>query len=557
MPYTRRQRNYFFGPSGTTYTKFSTLNRPTAERFKELFHSIPFFNELESMAGLRIPGLIALSTKEDMLSLVDTYSGIPLAVTPGKLPVVFIDIEEFPYVEGLFVDKNNKDSHDPLFNPTIITAKGITIKEVFGGNNGQHIFSIYLAVDGDKFEFDEDGKLKLKEGSVGADEITGHLPVDIIGGTTDGILVGGIGEVGAIEEVNLPTGSLIYKTEDGYGYIEFGGPGRDLKLVGNNLAYNNASIELIHHAYRVSGSILVGDGTSDPLVERVLNTQGAFLMGLSTGGNAVVNVGGVLSVDDTGAFSYNDLSIGARKIAANFIADGLEFIDIGSGNKSIGSKVQKSIDKDGNGLKLVNDEKYPGVSKYYGVDKTGTKGYHVVPTGVLSAGAGTDSVKQSSADSATKKYSWSEGVAKNSIYGAKIRAISDNLSRIQLHYEGTTTDDSAVELFLGGESAERLSLLMSSDDLIYNITAKITASVTSDSYKSYFEKREVLVKNISLTISNVHSDIINEYSESTLANTNISIAGDNSTKNLIVEVTGIAASDISWGITLDIDRLKV
>jgi len=102
---------------------------------------------------------------------------------------------------------------------------------------------IYLAVDGDKFEFDEDGKLKLKEGSVGADEITGPLPVDIIGGTTDGILVGGIGEVGAIEEVNLPPGSLIYKTEDGYGYIEFGGPGRDLKLVGNNLAYNNASIE--------------------------------------------------------------------------------------------------------------------------------------------------------------------------------------------------------------------------------------------------------------------------------------------------------------------------
>lgn len=556
MPYTRQQRNYFFGPSGTTYTKFSTLNRPTEERFRELFHSVPFFSELESMSGLRIPGLIALPTKADMLGLVEKHNNIPLAVTPNRLPIVFIDIEEFPYIENLFVDKNDKDSHDPLFDPDIITAKGITIKEVFSGNNGQHIFSIYMAVDTDKFEFDEDGKLKLKEDSVSATEIVGPLPVDIIGGTVDGILTGGTGESGGITIVDIPAGSLIYRTETGYSHISFG-LSSHLKIIGNELMYNNGSIERLHHSGRAAGSLLVGNGTEVPLVERTLNTQGAILMGLSTGENAVVVLGGVMSIDDSGDLSYNDLSLGARSIKNSFINSEFEFIDLGAGERAISLKTQKSLTKDVSGIMLVNDETTPGVSKYYGTNSSGDKGFHVVPTGVLTNGTGTDSIKQTSADSATKKYTWSEGVASNETYGAKVRAITTELSKMQLHYQGTTSDDSETEIFLGGESAERLSLLLGSTNIIFNITAKITASVTSGGYKSYFEKREVLVTNIASTISNVSSDTINEHSDSTISNASIVIAGDNATKNLIVQVEGIAASTVKWGITLDIDILHV
>lgn len=48
--------------------------------------------------------------------------------------------------------------------------------------------------------------------------------------------------------------------------------------------------------------------------------------------------------------------------------------------------MQMSITSDVNGVKLVSDSAAPGNQQYYGTNTSGTKGFHVLPLRILTAG---------------------------------------------------------------------------------------------------------------------------------------------------------------------------
>lgn len=90
MSLTRRLRNYFFGPDGESYKKFSTGNKPDKRMFMYLFDSIGFLKESDDTATTTMQGYCKLITDAKAYELdstkdIDNYS---LVVQPHQLPSV-------------------------------------------------------------------------------------------------------------------------------------------------------------------------------------------------------------------------------------------------------------------------------------------------------------------------------------------------------------------------------------------------------------------------------------------------------------------------------------
>lgn len=95
MP-TRRARNFFFGPDGVTYKKFSTKNRPNKQMFRFLFDAIGFITESDDTATTIAQGFSKLGSDANAIARnstkdVDGYNKVPQL---HQLPRVAADKDE-------------------------------------------------------------------------------------------------------------------------------------------------------------------------------------------------------------------------------------------------------------------------------------------------------------------------------------------------------------------------------------------------------------------------------------------------------------------------------
>lgn len=110
----RKLRNYYFGPQGSIYTKFSKQNEPTEARFKELFDSQAFIAEVADTAKTNEQGLIKLDSDADVIARTLPVTGaMAEAVQAHQLPEL---------VTALNIITDTVDSSQ--------TLHGLTIKQV-------------------------------------------------------------------------------------------------------------------------------------------------------------------------------------------------------------------------------------------------------------------------------------------------------------------------------------------------------------------------------------------------------------------------------------------
>lgn len=109
MNVIRKKREFFFGPSGSNYKKFSSLNRPNEASFRRLFYSIPFFMEPESTAKTSSQGLVRLSSDDEAFDRNTISSdGYSRAVQPHQLP----SIKRKDIAENILYLETAKDSEN-------------------------------------------------------------------------------------------------------------------------------------------------------------------------------------------------------------------------------------------------------------------------------------------------------------------------------------------------------------------------------------------------------------------------------------------------------------
>lgn len=553
----RQNRSYFFGPTGTTYTKFSTDNKPTQERFMELFMSVPFFAELESMAQNRVPGLIALPSKSDLMTLMGKYNNIPLVVTPQMLPFIGPDWVDMPIAPAIY-DSEERYTTDPSFDPILNTAKGITVKQAYLGDLGNSIFAIMMAINSDQFEFDETGQLCLNtsDGPIIVDGMLSEIShLKLMNMPTGGFAIGD--SEGEAMEVTFEENSILYRGIDAEGEPVFGTIGFDGDIIrsGSSLAIGANKVTVNKMARRDKGSVLVGAGAGSDLTEVVLNAQGKFLMGLSTGNAGVVTLGGVMSVDDSGNLNYKINTIYGKHLHSSFIHNGIELIDLGAGEKAIATKVQKSIEKNSSGVQLKNDEESPGNYKYYGTDGSGNKGYNTLPSGVFTEGTGVDSVKQNSAEGATKKHAIATGNALSKWRGSIVRSIDDDkeANQVELIYKGSTSDATQTEITLAGEASEFFDNIP--DNCVMNCVLKTTA--VDDSGNTHTQIIHSAYKNVATVMSSVGAlASISEEEDGAMTGVISKTEADDANNRIKILVQGLAATNIKWMVTLKVDLLK-
>lgn len=120
----RKLRNFFFGPKGSSYTKFSKQNEPTEARFKELFESQAFIAEVNDTAKTSEQGLIKLQT--------DTESKDRTAPVTGDFAKA-VQAHQLPEMITTLVAGDVNDG-------AAITGRGITIQPVTRTPAGGSIF---------------------------------------------------------------------------------------------------------------------------------------------------------------------------------------------------------------------------------------------------------------------------------------------------------------------------------------------------------------------------------------------------------------------------------
>jgi len=83
----RKLRNYFFGPEGSSYKKFSKQNEPDKNMYQELFNSQAFIAEVNDTAKTSEQGLIKLQTDAESIARTSPTAGdFAKAVQAHQLP---------------------------------------------------------------------------------------------------------------------------------------------------------------------------------------------------------------------------------------------------------------------------------------------------------------------------------------------------------------------------------------------------------------------------------------------------------------------------------------
>lgn len=91
--FTRRTRDYFQGPDGEQYDKFSTKNKPTKTMFRRLFEAVGFMNESSDTAQTDVQGFVQLNTDSEASAKNSTVSanGFAKVVQAHHLPHLIED----------------------------------------------------------------------------------------------------------------------------------------------------------------------------------------------------------------------------------------------------------------------------------------------------------------------------------------------------------------------------------------------------------------------------------------------------------------------------------
>jgi len=118
MALTRYLRSIFFGPDGPTGDKFSKQNKPTKQRFKELFESIGFIKETDDRAKTTEQGFTHLATDNE----AHTYTPVPNPTTQTQSKVV--EPHQLPQVGA-----NISGAGDTIVSSDVNATRRITVKK--------------------------------------------------------------------------------------------------------------------------------------------------------------------------------------------------------------------------------------------------------------------------------------------------------------------------------------------------------------------------------------------------------------------------------------------
>jgi hypothetical protein len=103
--FSRRERDYFQGPDGEQYDKFSTKNKPTKSMFRKLFESVGFLTERDDTAQTDVQGFVQLNTDAEASSKDSTVSANGFAKVPQA--------HHLPHI----IEDSNLDNPDTLGDP--------------------------------------------------------------------------------------------------------------------------------------------------------------------------------------------------------------------------------------------------------------------------------------------------------------------------------------------------------------------------------------------------------------------------------------------------------
>jgi hypothetical protein len=573
----RQTRNYFFGPTGYGYTKFSTKNKPTEIRFLELFQSVPFFAELESMArntenydgsGISkvMSGLVGLPTRKNMLFNYDAThdaNNIPIVAPLGHLP------RHRPYDSvfegsGFYIDNNENNIGDSGFvwgsNGTKEeVSRGIRVRRVFLNNHGSLQYFYDLAIDTDHFAFDDNGKLIIAPDSVTDNEIIGPLDVDII---TKNVSNNGIpygmsdGDEGYKLGFLFPVaGEVIMRKsggDDGFDTVKVSDGDLD-----SDFTIKDYAIGLSHLERLAKGYMFVGAGTDNKMNTLAPGTEAQMMIMQSTGLQAWKTLVGVIGIAEDGTISFMEKVVYGKHLSDNAIGEGLIWDNYTDEDRRIKAKVRRSIVLSSGYIQLENDDSDPGSSKYYGTNKDSEKGYHTLPSSIMGEGSGTDSIVQQGHSTGTKKYSLATAKGESKWYGAEARAVDDagDKQLITLQYQGTTSDDIVTEITLAGEASEYFDNLP--DSCVLNIEVKVTAYDTDDNDLVHTELIHCAFKNVATVLSEIDSaNSISKVEDAGMAGCAVAMVADDANNRLKMTVQGLAATNINWMISAKVDMLK-
>lgn len=91
--FTRRTRDYFQGPDGEQYDKFSTKNKPTKTMFRRLFEAVGFMNESSDTAQTDVQGFVQINTDAEASAKnsIASANGFTKVVQAHHLPHLIED----------------------------------------------------------------------------------------------------------------------------------------------------------------------------------------------------------------------------------------------------------------------------------------------------------------------------------------------------------------------------------------------------------------------------------------------------------------------------------
>lgn len=204
-----------------------------------------------------------------------------------------------------------------------------------------------------------------------------------------------------------------------------------------------------------------------------------------------------------------------------------------------------------------------------GLDATGdysvAKGAGTIASGYISQAEGNQT--QAIGDSSHAEGHLTRAEAKNSHvggYGAKADhlgewARSSNGSNVAgfgqygiIDIMTSTSNATITEMFIGDVGGARITI---GSGQAYRYTLTMIAQNSSTGEVKEWEAKG-LIKNVGGTTSMVGSSNVSTYADASMATTSLGIAADNTNGSLLVEATGIAATNISWYGKMDYTRIN-
>jgi len=327
----RKERNFFFGPAGTPYSKFSVENIPTEQRYRQLFQSVLFPAEVADTAKLNEAGHVKLAADDPtLLRFDDDADGHRRVVQPHQLPNIY----------------NTERTEHTLLSGTDNIDHGIRVRWLTydDGTDKRLDFGIRAAVE-HSLEINSNGNIQFlnDQGSPGAyyyygtnaSGVKGYHALNVDPGGGPPSLTDELVKVG-------PAGTATYLSSTFFKYETTG-----IEIV-------DCSITEVQLSASVAGAGLTG-GCGSPLA---VNVDSSTL--IIDGDTIKINEGGVTNIHlDPTVAGVGLIQAGDKTIALN--------PDVTNGTSFIATT---------DGARLDGDLNTPPANYLYGTNAAGVKGWY-------------------------------------------------------------------------------------------------------------------------------------------------------------------------------------